>query len=366
MQLIPILRAHKFPIETKLCHQNPPLLGSRPLKKHTFNSLMRRLSQAGFKTDFVRPALLPDWWDKACAEDPALLPDVEIRVARFLRLTLSAVQDPTIPLAPPHYEGAHLRRVRELDPSRLAPSIHTAIQVASAVVRSLRSSMPPPTPLPADGLLWREQIQHGADRAIGLSDLLGDLWERGIPVVPLDILPTPNFQGLACMVEGRPVVLLGHKHDEPGRVAFFIAHEVGHIANRDCSPDNPIIDGEEEVSDDTPMERAADHYAMCVLVEDRVLPIVNANNYRELATRAGEIERADRIDAGAVIFAWARRTGNYQLAVMAVKALYRAVGARRLLRTHFDRHVDLDSATESDRALLHCVFGDPECDATSR
>ena len=329
---------------------------------------MRRLSQAGFKNNFVRPALLPDWWDETCEQDLALLPDIELRVARFLVRTVSEVRNPSIPLAAPRYIGAQLRRIRDLDPSRLEPSIHTAIQVASAVVRSLRQAIAAPMQLPANGLLWHDQIQRGADGTIRLNDLLGDLWERGIPVVPLDLLPTPSFQGLACLVEGRPVVLLGHKHDEPGRVAFFIAHEVGHIANGDCSPDTPIIDGEgeEEVPDDTAMERAADQYATSVLVGNNVLPDVDANNFRDLAKRSGEIERSHGIDAGAVIFAWARRTGNYQQAVMAVKALYRAAGARRLLREHFDRHVDLDSATESDRALLHCVFGNPERDATAR
>jgi hypothetical protein len=114
------------------------------------------------------------------------------------------------------------------------------------------------------------------------------------------------------------------------------------------------------------LEQAADQYATHVLIGNNILPDVDANNFRDLAKTSSEIERLHDIDAGAVIFAWARRTGNYQQAVMAVKALYRASGARRLLRTHFDRYVDLDSAAESDRALLHCVFGDPEHDATSR
>jgi Zn-dependent peptidase ImmA (M78 family) len=90
------------------------------------------------------------------------------------------------------------------------------------------------------------------------------------------------------------VVLLGHKHDEPGRVAFFVAHEVGHITNGDCSPDSPIIDGEgeEEVPDDTAMERAADQYATSVLVGNTVLPDVETNNFRDLAKMSSEIERS--------------------------------------------------------------------------
>ena len=325
---------------------------------------MNRLSRAGFKKDFVRWAMLPDWWDESCEQDPALLPDVEFRVARFLGAQVSAVRDPACALAPPAYPGAQLRRVRDVNRDRLAPAIHTAIQVASAVVRSLRAAVSAAAMPPADGLVWRQQIRRGGT-AIKLSDVLDDLWQRGIPVVTLDLMPVPSFQGLACIVEGRPVVLLGHKHDEPGRVAFFIAHEVGHISAGDCTEAQPVVDEDEEVADDGDIERRADQYASRVLVGEDAVPDVGANNYRELATKAAGLERSMNVDAGAVVFAWARRTGDYAKASMAVKALYLASGARRLLRKHFDCHVDLDSATESDRALLHCVFGEPERDAAA-
>jgi len=325
---------------------------------------MNRLSRAGFKKDFVRWAMLPDWWDESCEQDPALLPDVEFRVARFLGAQVSAVRDPACALAPPAYPGAQLRRVRDVNRDRLAPAIHTAIQVASAVVRSLRATVSAVATPPADGLVWRQQIRRGGT-AIKLSDVLDDLWQRGIPVVALDLLPVPSFQGLACIVEGRPVILLGHKHDEPGRVAFFIAHEVGHITGGDCTEAHPVVDEDEEVADDGDIERRADQYASRVLVGEDTVPDMDADNYREVATKAAGLERSMNVDAGAVIFAWARRTGDYARASMAVKALYLASGARRLLRKHFDCHVDLDSATESDRALLHCVFGDPERDATA-
>jgi len=326
---------------------------------------MRRLSRAGFKKDFVRSALLPDWWDITCEDSPDLLPDVEIRVARFLGLPVSTIRDPAAELASPFYAGAQLRRVRDLDRDRLAPAIHSAMQIAAAVVRNLRAPVPSPSIPPADGLMWRTQIQH-ASTAITLDDLVSDLWKRGIPIVAIDVLPAPSFQGLACVVDGRPVVLLGHKHDEPGRVAFFAAHEMGHIASGDCTPDHPVVDEREEVADDAAMELRADKYATLALVGRHTVPKVDAQNARDLAIHASQVERSTGVDAGAVIFAWARLTGNYAKASMAVKALYRGSGARRLLRQHFDRHVDLDSATESDRALLRCVSGDPERDATAR
>lgn len=341
----------------------PPVRRS-PVEKHSFKTLMSRLSAAGFKSDFVQPAILPDWWDGSCQKDPNLLPDIEVRVARFFGLPVSVVRNPAVNLSAPAYAGAHLRRIRDTEQSRLTPSIHSAIQIAAAVARSLHDAVPQADPPPTDGLAWRAQIQRSGE-AVKLDDLLSDLWRRGIPVVPVDVLPAPSFQGLAGIVEGRPVVLLGHKHDEPGRVAFVVAHEIGHIASGDCEANCPVVDGEEEIVDDTDLERLADRYATRVLVGDTSIPEIQGDEAKALAAKAMLIEQDTGIDAGAVIFAWARNTGDFVKAQMAVKALYRAVGARRLLREHFDRNVDVESATDSDRALLRCVLGEPERDAVA-
>ena len=66
-----------------------------------------------------------------------------------------------------------------------------------------------------------------------------------------------------------------------------------------------------------------------------------------------------------ILFAWASHTRDYATATMAVKALYRGSGARRQLRRQFDLHVDLDAASESDRALLQCVYGEVEQNAAA-
>jgi hypothetical protein len=326
---------------------------------------LQRLKRAGFHRDFVERAILPDWWAEACAEDTALVRDIEIRVARFLGMPLATVSESGAALMSPAYSTAKLRRVRDIDRDRLAPAIHVGIQVAAAVVRNLRVRDIKQPRLPEDGVQWRKALSpNGA--APRLADVTGALWKEGIPVVTLEHLPAPSFQGMACVVEGRPVILLGYKHDEPGRVAFVIAHEAGHIAAHDCAPGEPVVDEEDEITDESDIERRADEYATKVLVGDLDVPQVSVElrDFKELAQKAVGLERDRGVDASSVIFAWARRTGDYMTASMAVKAIYRHVGARRQLAQLFKQHIDVEAASETDRALLWlCAGGWPALNA---
>ena len=149
------------------------------------------------------------------------MPDVEIRIARFLGLPLADVKNPDFSLTPTKYENAHLRRVRFIDEDRLAPAIHSALKIGAAVVRNLQNPESFQDAIPNAALAWRHQILKSQTN-VTLDKLLEDLWGRGIPVVPIEVLPAPNFQGMACIIEDRPIILLGQRHDAPGHVAFII------------------------------------------------------------------------------------------------------------------------------------------------
>ncbi len=306
------------------------------MAEHNFQTLTRRLSRAGFKSEFLRTALLPDWWDEACVHDPSVMPDLDVRVARFLSLPLATVRDGRTTLAPALEPGAQLRRVRNVDRDRLAPAIHTAMQIGSAVNRNLRGALGPAAPPPTNGRQWREAIRRDQS-TVALEDILRDLWGRGIPVVPIDLLPSPSFQGAAFVLDERPIIVLGHKLDEPGRVAFLAAHEAGHIAAGDCQPEHPVIDEEDEVNDISEMEQRADRFATDVLVGEQAMPDLAATHFKELAKKAIALEKTRGIDASMIIFSWAAKTGEYGQASLAAKALYRASGQACRLRPAMGR-----------------------------
>ena len=324
-------------------------------------AILRQLARAGSSKQFVQTAILPDWWGDDCANELTLLPDVELRVARFLNKPLSVIREGGL-LAAPAYPEAKLRRTRGGAKDRLIPAVHAAAMVVAAAVRSLRADIADYDPVPADAMLWRRALNE-RDGAVTLQDLLEDLWHRGVPVVPIDVLPTPSFQGATFFVGDRPVIVVSHRHDEAGRVAFLVAHEAGHIARGDCVPDSPVADEDEEIPDNDATETGADLFATRVLAGNDEFPEVEGTDFRTLAKAADGLENGTGAEAGGIIFAWAARTGDYATATMAVKALYRHTGARSLLRRHLDHWVDLQAATDTDRGLLRCVSEDQPHDA---
>ena len=314
---------------------------------------MRRLTKGGFQRSFLERAILPDWWVEECERDPDLVWDLTLRVARFLELPVAAIRDPRVDLRPRVNPDAPLRRVRDLPTERLAPAIFAALKIAEAVVRNLRDPMSPVRALPRDAIAWRNQLAESG--SVTLDALLTDLWKRGIPVISAESLPSPSFQGLAGLVQGRPVIVLGHKHDEPGRVAFIVAHEAGHIAAGDCEQDCPVVDEQDEIVDHHDIETRADRFALRALMGAKEVPDVQGADFRKIAKEAVDYERNTGADASVLIYSWARKSGDYSTASRAVAALYRSTGAGYSLASQFDREVDISAASESDRSLLGCV-----------
>lgn len=319
------------------------------------NSLLSRLSRAGFKRDFVRPAILPDWWDESLASDRSLLPEIELRVARFLGISVADVRDPNRPLVAPVSPNTVLKKAKNINADSLRPAIHAARRVAEAVVRNLKSQQV--KALPSNAESWRRNLTSGKS-PVTLETMLGDLWERGIPVIPLPCLPSPSFQGIASTIEGRPVIVIGQKHDAPGRVSFFVAHEAGHIAAGDCNGGKTIVDEDESTTDSSQIEKLADRFASHVLLGEFDAADLIAQDYRELATRSHEIQEQTGAEAGALIFHWARKNNDYVSATQAVKALYLGGGARDTMIRVLCEHVNVEDAPETDRALLGLASGD--------
>jgi hypothetical protein len=307
---------------------------------------------------------LPDWWDSECEKDPTLVADLEIRLSRFLRVPLQVIQDPTAKLKSPVYANARLRRVAKEGAPHPDPTIHAALSVAGAVLRSLRRPLPPVELPPDDAGQWHQHLSQGAGGL--LEAAVSDLWLRGIPVLHVDVLPNVRFQGLACILEGRPLVVLGHDIELPARLFSHLAHEVGHIVASDCAEGAPVIDESDETPDRSQMERNADRYSVTsALGESPPEPPSGTarTDFKRLAQAASTAARSSGLDIGSLIWFWTTKTREFPTGMLALKAVYRHLGGDRIIRAKFDENVDLSAASDTDRALLRCVKGDPDRNA---
>jgi hypothetical protein len=104
----------------------------------------------------------------------------------------------------------------------------------------------------------------------------------------------------------------------------------------------------------------ADLFAMKTMLGVEAAPELTAGpnqNAKVLAQHALELERASGADASTSIFAWARLTLDYPTATLAVRALYRDTGARRILGALCSEYLDFTAGSETDQTLLRSVQG---------
>lgn len=355
------------------------------LQEQAYAYIYEHLEAIGFTRSFVRRVVLPEWWDDIHEHNPHLLPVVLTSVARFLGQPLAEVSEGYSPLKACGYEQAKMFREQTFDESEgVAPAIHTAVQIATVVIRYAGLARTDTIRLPQSSLQWHEYLRtNGA--SITLGAMLSDLWKRGIPVVQVDALPgtkmaldgmpIPVFQSLACIIQDRPVILLCSQIDEPAHAASLIAYEMGNIIAGHCTFQQ--VDTPQPPSERERKRRWAEKFAIETLLGKSAEAILNqftlkilAENQKDfspskkrtpfhllVAHAAQMFERERGIAADHLIYAWAASSYQYDRASMAAQALQKATGARRLLLQNFVDNINIFDASETDRSLFRCVYG---------
>lgn len=322
--------------------------------ERSFTQLRRRLETAGLSRQFVRSALVPSWWSKEHERVESLLPEVEIAVARFLRTPIATVQDPAQALTLPTV-NAKLKRPKGRETSELAPSIYAALAVAGAAVRNLRKKEAY-EPLPEDPQDWRASILRDY-KMVTLRSLLKSLWAHGVPVVHLSNLDgMKKFCGMACCVDGRPVIVLAWGDKSTPKTLSVLAHEAGHIARGHVAVDTPMIDVDDADDETEAEEKQANAYARRLLGEHiaELGDKANPPSATELALAARDKSRELHTDPGLLVHMWCVRTSQYPLERAALRVLDRLNGPG-VVHEAMRAYIDFDNASETDSSLLRCA-----------
>ena len=325
----------------------------------SFGTLRTRMETLGYDRKFFSATMLPTWWDESCSDDEDLLADVELAVARFLRVPIEDVQDPSARLRVPSYRQACLRLPADQNTESVAAAMHAAAEVAAAVVRSLTEDQPAYRSL-SDAASVRDEIL-AAGNIPDLATTLDYLWNHGVPVVHLARIPRPKFQGMALIAEARPVIVLAWNANEPARLLFHLLHEAGHIALDHVREEAPVFDASDSHGDE-PREIEADAFAtvVCSGRPDGILLQPHRKGPDALRRVAWATGTRCKVDPGHLLLAWAARShipGAHGVAGAALRELQLNIGAKDILGNALSRRVDYEAASDTDRALLGTVTG---------
>jgi hypothetical protein len=200
---------------------------------------------------------------------------------------------------------------------------------------------------------------------IQLGDLLSLSWAVGIPVIHLQVFPGKHKRMSAMTVrhEDRFAILLAKDALYQAPIAFYLAHELGHIALSHLAAQTVIVDldvesGSSEGDDE---EIAADGFGLEVLTghaSPNVLSLSGRASGRSLADAALRSADALQIEPGVLAMCFGYSTGRWRTATTALRYVYPAetpmwLEINRLAATE----LSLGRLPVDGRAYLETVMG---------
>jgi hypothetical protein len=216
-------------------------------------------------TGLIVDAAWPEWWSDSLDGDEKAHKELQ----RALSLRLGVATDSLRVGDPPRFIWDDRIKYKNFKGS-LDEGLPALSSFGIALAKLIRQGVQPTQPIAGISAASLRQHLMQAAPFIRLETLLDFLWSIHLPVLHLQLLPlvTKCMCGMSVHDESSDVIFLAKQERYPATLAFYLAHEIGHIALGhiapsfalvDVNPSNftPIRDDEEEL--------AADRYALELL-----------------------------------------------------------------------------------------------------
>ncbi len=329
------------------------------------NELRARLRGLGLSRAAIRAAW-PRWWSEAAEGSPSARAELKFTVARNLGLDARSLFDE---LEQPRFlwrEEARFKRLMAEDAVERAGITSFGQAVGALVLAASQPTRGPVIDGAAPGDL-RRSLLAGSSQPLGLADVLALSWASGIPVIHLRVFPWTHKRMAAMTVQiaGRHAVLLAKDASYPAPIAFYLGHELGHIALGQV-PDGAAVvdleDGHREQSGGDAEELAADEFALTLLTGRRKLRVESSSGApasgSELARTAIQAGMDLRIDPGVIAEIYGYTTGDWSAVNVALRTIYRRAAPvwDAINRTAL-RELDIEALPADSAGFLHAVMG---------
>jgi hypothetical protein len=287
--------------------------------------LRRRLKSFGLSNAAI-DAAWPRWWSGEAETSPAARADLRFSLARNLGLDpRSLLADGRTPAFTWHGQARfkHLATEDTLERDAIE-------SFGRAIGALLLRAAPEQVSVPALEAHELRQLVLRQSPYVRLADLLSIAWSIGIPVVHLTVFPWPQkrMAAMSVRVGERYAILLAKDSVYPAQVAFYLAHELGHLALSHFVNDAVIVDFEEStptLARDDSEEVAADRFALELLTGEpdlKVLPAIGHSTAAELARVVVAAGPDLQIEPGTLALCFGYSTRRWATAFAAMKSIY--------------------------------------------
>lgn len=326
-----------------------------PVTKNKATALLRRLDAAGYKQGYVTKTVLPDWWKASLVKDDAAFMETVSHVANGLGLDAGSLLDPAAEIRREACVSAKFKASRSVENGQLEQAVGIAERLAKAAASACTI---PVSPLPGSCEDIRNAILSAHD-CIRFDNLLEYCWELGIIVLPVARFPGRKPDGMALMVDDRPLIILCKSAPHPAWTVFDLAHELGHIILGHVGEDGVVVDEKIDAKDTDEEEKGANEFAVALLAGSPQTAF--SSKYRlaaeVLASKAKVLGRKHCIDPGVIVLNYARTMEQQGLACwgvanLALKQISVPYAPRELLRENLLAKLDLEELGRDTRNWL--------------
>lgn len=325
--------------------------------------LTRRLQDVGLSGPAIKAAW-PRWWSDSADASPSARAELRFSLARKLGLDpASLLNEESAPRFVWRDEARFKHRTTE---GELELAAITSFGKALSGILLSASPSDERRQLP-DAITLRQMILS-SQPYVRLVDLLSICWSFAIPVIHLRVFPCAKKRMAAMTVHGvlGSAILLGKDSDYPANIAFYIAHELAHVALGHLHTGDAIVDLDtNKLNPESDAEEyAADEYALELLTgKPRPVVLPHARRYtaRQLAQNAVAASDDLRIEPGTLALCFGYSTSDWKTTNAAMHSIY---PSPKPAWTEINRiawmqmHTDL--ITEDSRTYLESVLGSGE------
>jgi len=329
--------------------------------------LKERLTALGLSNDAI-DAVWPAWWSEQAEDSASAQAELRFGISRRLgldpRSLLGADDEPRFLWGDEEVRFKHLSNQTEIERSGISA-------FGRAVAATVLAATPHDAEVgPLQAPVLREAILASGRPYVDLSSLLALCWGIGIAVIHLRVFPWPQkrMSAMTVRVGDRWAVLLARDAEYPAPIAFYLAHELGHIGLGHLNAGETIVDFEREDESlrvEDAEESAADRFALDLLtgrpdLEVRAAEASAAASPSGLANVALQEAEQLQIEPGTLALCFGFSTEDWRTANGALKAIYRQAAPvwEQVNRVAMSQ-LSLEEVPADSAHFLHGVLGAP-------